>query len=104
VKVCNGVPLALRVLASCLRQQPFEKWQNVKEKLEIKTILYNTEYGTMQDLRREQAIHQSNVEPFEERKRQEIIDLNAQMKKKLVGVIVALSFVVMLLIFLFVIF
>jgi hypothetical protein len=80
----------------------------------------------MHDLHGELAIHQSKREPFEQRKRtfqikkkikqrkrQEIIDLNAMVKKndalqiritKLVGVIVALSCVVMLLLFLVVIY
>ncbi|PNX79512.1 putative CC-NBS-LRR resistance protein [Trifolium pratense] len=105
VKGCEGSPLVLQVMAGSLHQQPFVKWQNMKKCFMSRTNLKSnsTKYATMQDLHREQAIHQSKVEPFEQRKRQEIIELNAQLKKndalqirikKLVGAIVALSCIV----------
>ncbi|XP_045814938.1 probable disease resistance protein At5g66900 [Trifolium pratense] len=39
VKGCKGSPLALQVTAGSLCQQPFEKWQNMKERLKSQTIL-----------------------------------------------------------------
>ncbi|KAK2372728.1 putative disease resistance protein [Trifolium repens] len=39
VKGCKGSPLALQVTAGSLCQQPFEKWQNMMERLKSQTIL-----------------------------------------------------------------
>jgi hypothetical protein len=127
--ISKGSPLGLKAVAGSLCQLPFEEWQNMKEHLKRQTIFesssfcsktatetdmyYNNHHVAMHDIHEELAIHQTKEEPFEQRKRQEIIDLNAQLKKndalqikikKLVGVIVALSCIVMLLMFLVVIF
>ncbi|KAI5414215.1 hypothetical protein KIW84_058379 [Lathyrus oleraceus] len=39
VRGCKGSPLALQVIAGSLCQQPFEKWQNMKEFLQSQSIL-----------------------------------------------------------------
>lgn len=39
VKGCKGSPLALKVTAGSLCQQPFEVWQNMKERLQSQSIL-----------------------------------------------------------------
>ncbi|KAK7406591.1 hypothetical protein VNO78_08219 [Psophocarpus tetragonolobus] len=39
VRGCKGSPLALKVTAGSLCQQPFEMWQNMKERLQNKSIL-----------------------------------------------------------------
>ncbi|CAJ1929771.1 unnamed protein product [Sphenostylis stenocarpa] len=42
VRGCKGSPLALKVTAGSLCQQPFEVWQNMKERLQSQSILeYN---------------------------------------------------------------
>ncbi|KAL5099322.1 hypothetical protein RYX36_003649 [Vicia faba] len=38
VKRCKGSPLALEVIAGSLCQQPFEKWQNMKQRLKSQSI------------------------------------------------------------------
>jgi hypothetical protein len=83
VKGYRGSPLGLPVVVGSLcRQQPFDKWQYVKERLMNPTILgrsssfyskittetdmyFNNLNVTMHDLHGELAIHQSNWEPFE---------------------------------------
>ncbi|TKY70539.1 disease resistance protein [Spatholobus suberectus] len=39
VRGCKGSPLALKVTAGSLCQQPFEVWQNMKERLQSQSIL-----------------------------------------------------------------
>ncbi|KAL2348424.1 hypothetical protein Fmac_002424 [Flemingia macrophylla] len=39
VKGCKGSPLALKVIAGSLCQQPYEVWQNMKERLQKQSIL-----------------------------------------------------------------
>ncbi|XP_039690180.1 protein DA1-related 7 isoform X2 [Medicago truncatula] len=39
VKGCKGSPLALQLVAGSLCKQPFEKWQNMKERLMSKSII-----------------------------------------------------------------
>jgi len=39
VKGCKGSPLALKVIAGSLCNQPFEVWQNMKERLQRESIL-----------------------------------------------------------------
>jgi hypothetical protein len=44
VKGCKGSPLALQVIAGSLCQQPFEKWQNMKEFFQNQSILESKSY------------------------------------------------------------
>ncbi|KAK2372732.1 putative disease resistance protein [Trifolium repens] len=44
VKGCKGSPLALQVIAGSLCQQPFEKWQNMKEFFQYQSILESKSY------------------------------------------------------------
>ncbi|AES94772.2 NB-ARC domain disease resistance protein [Medicago truncatula] len=39
VTACKGLPLALEVISGTLRNQPFETWQNMKERLTCQSIL-----------------------------------------------------------------
>jgi len=39
VRGCKGSPLALKVTAGSLCKQPFEVWQNMKERLQSQSIL-----------------------------------------------------------------
>jgi hypothetical protein len=39
VKGCKGSPLVIQVIAGSLCKQPFEKWQNMKERLKSKAVL-----------------------------------------------------------------
>lgn len=39
MKSCKGSPLALKVIAGSLCKQPFEEWQNLKERLQSQSIL-----------------------------------------------------------------
>lgn len=43
VKACKGSPLALEVIGGSLCQQPFEVWENMKERLQSQSILESSD-------------------------------------------------------------
>ncbi|KAI9089326.1 hypothetical protein K1719_029605 [Acacia pycnantha] len=89
VRSCKGLPLAIKVIARSLCQQPEETWQKMVKLclLNLANLLvtrkvesdrfsnYSNHFIMQHDLLRELAIYQSNQEPFERRRRL-MVDIN----------------------------